>query len=228
MLSCPLGMTLKRDDMIVWSNNEDDCCTTSAEDVADIGVRSAGWADGNEVVFFAAGKNFYVGSHRGLAVVTVRPDGSRKDAATFDTMASGSDALAAYIHSIENGTMVLIGAKDEASNNLTDTAKAAIKTCGATMIDGLSWRGAYALVGVKGGPALAEDIKRTTEGYAVAVGHMNVKAGTGHQICWQTRRLNKPAGGHLRCSKTCLRRQRSGSAGERPRPHMGGSYVMHA
>ncbi|CAE7357886.1 Fam3b, partial [Symbiodinium necroappetens] len=89
-------------------------------------------------------------------------------------MTSGSDALAAYIHDIEHGTVVLIGARDEASKNLTDTAKAAIKTCGATMIDGLSHRGAYALVGIKGGPALAEDIKRTTEGYAVAVARMEV------------------------------------------------------
>ena len=33
---------------------------------------------------------------------------------TFDTMRAGSDALAAYINGIEDGTMVLIGARDEA------------------------------------------------------------------------------------------------------------------
>ena len=153
--------------------------------------------------------------------------------ATFDTMKAGSDALAVYLNGIEDGTMVLIGARDEApgifsrfltygvgrvgrgivgdmlrdmeaSINLTDTAKTAIKTCGATMIDskalsdtvasspvlwssliclasavqnigGLGFRGGYALVGIKGGAALAEDLKKTTEGYAVAVAQM--KAG---------------------------------------------------
>ena len=70
-----------------------------------------------------------------MTVVTVRPDGTRKDSeawlekrqtqqafleadsalqATFDTMRAGSDALATYIDGIEDGTMVLIGARDEA------------------------------------------------------------------------------------------------------------------
>lgn len=124
--------------------------------------------------FFANGVNFYSAPGRGMTVVTVRPDGTRKDSETFDTMRAGSDALATYIDAIEDGTMVLIGARDEASINLTDTAKSAIKTCGATMIDGLSFRGGYALVGIKGGQALAEDMKRTNEGHAVAVAQMEV------------------------------------------------------
>ncbi|CAE7506922.1 Fam3b [Symbiodinium necroappetens] len=139
MLNCPAGLILKRDSM--WSmrsTDESDCCAAAAaaEGVAVVGVRSAGWSDGNEAVFVADGMNFYSGQGRGLTVVTVRPDGTLVDSAAFDTMTSGSDALAAYIHGIEKGSMVLIGALDEASANLTDTAKAAIKTCGATMIDG--------------------------------------------------------------------------------------------
>ncbi|CAE7357876.1 Fam3b [Symbiodinium necroappetens] len=139
MLNCPVGSMLKRDSMwSVRSMDENDCCTTAAaaEGVAIVGVRSAGWADGSEAVFLANGVDFHSGPSRGLTVVTVRPNGTLTDSATFDTMKSGSDALAAYIIGIENGTMVLIGARDEASANLTDTAKAAIKTCGATMIDG--------------------------------------------------------------------------------------------
>ena len=34
--------------------------------------------------------------------------------ATFDTMKAGSDALAVHINNIADGTMVLIGALDEA------------------------------------------------------------------------------------------------------------------
>ena len=43
---------------------------------------------------------------------------------------------------------VLVGARDEASISLSEEAKTAIKTLGATMIDGMSFRAAYALVGV--------------------------------------------------------------------------------
>ena len=39
-------------------------------------------------------------------------------------------------------------------------------------IAGLSFRAGYALVGIKGGQALAEDLKKTREGYAVAVAQM--------------------------------------------------------
>eukprot|EP00438_Fugacium_kawagutii_P034151 Skav228530 [mRNA] locus=scaffold796:328991:351330:+ [translate_table: standard] len=69
---------------------------------------------------------------------------------------------------------VLLGARDEASISLSEDAKAAIKTLGASLIDQLSFRAAYALVGVKGGTALAEHLTKTTEGYAVAVGQMKV------------------------------------------------------
>ncbi|CAE7589201.1 Fam3b [Symbiodinium natans] len=79
---------------------------------------------------------YKAGPGRGLTVVTVQPDGTLIDSATFDTMKAGSDALAVHINNIDDGTMVLIGALGEASINLTDTAKTAIKTCGATMIDG--------------------------------------------------------------------------------------------
>ncbi|CAJ1392982.1 unnamed protein product [Effrenium voratum] len=175
MLTCSAGTVLKRAEMLsVQSSDEAVCCTTAEKDMADVGVRSAGFADGNEVVFFANGVEFYHGPSRGLTVVLVRPDGTRKDSATFDTMKDGSDGLAAYIDAIEDGTMVLVGARDEASINLTSTAKTAIKTLGATQIDSLSFRAGYALVGVKGGTALAEEMKKTNEGYAVAVGEMKI------------------------------------------------------
>eukprot|EP00913_Durusdinium_trenchii_P018386 g17271.t1 len=170
----------------IESQNETVCCQPAAEDMADLGVRSAGFADGNEAVFFANGVEFYHAPARGLTLVLVRPDGTRKDSQTFDTMLNdnSSENLVAFIDSIPDGTIVLVGARDEASIHLSLAAKEAIKSLGATMtrgtqwscqsIDQLSFRASYALVGVKNGAKLSESLRKTTEGYAVAVGQMKV------------------------------------------------------
>ena len=42
-----------------------------------------------KAVFFANGVEFYRAPSRGLTLVTVRSDGTRKDSATFDTMYLG-------------------------------------------------------------------------------------------------------------------------------------------
>ena len=176
MMTCPAQTVMKPEEM--WTLRSEDsnvCCTTAEQDMAAVGVRSAGYADGNEVVFYANGVEFYRAPSRGLTVLTVRADGTRKDSATFDTMKDGSEALAAYVKDIEEGTLVLVGARDEASSNLTSTAIDALQTfLGATKIQDLSFRGGYALVAVKGGDVLAEATSKTTEGYAVASGVMKV------------------------------------------------------
>eukprot|EP00434_Breviolum_minutum_P030827 symbB.v1.2.027259.t1/scaffold2785.1/size70456/2 len=177
MFTCPSGYVIKTDQMwTLQSQNETVCCVAAEEDMANVGVRSAGFADGNEAVFFANGVEFYRAPSRGLTLVTVRSDGTRKDSATFDTMLDegGSGELVSYVNSIEDGTMVLVGARDEASIHLSQAAKDAIKTLGATQIDSISFRAGYGLVGVKGGSAVAEDVKKTLEGPAVAVGQMKI------------------------------------------------------
>ncbi|CAE8635125.1 unnamed protein product [Polarella glacialis] len=100
--------------------------------------------------------------------------------------------------SLENGTLVLIGAKDEASINLAAGAKAAIKSCGATQIDSLGFRGAYALVGIKGGRAQAEMVRPTGAGYALAVGQMEIVVSVDESkpVC-DARVAQPPTTGHL-------------------------------
>lgn len=44
-----------------------------------------------EAVFFANGVEFYHAPARGLTLVLVRPDGTRKDSQTFDTMRLGEE-----------------------------------------------------------------------------------------------------------------------------------------
>lgn len=78
------------------------------------------------------------------------------------------------MNALANGTMVLLGARDEASISLSAEAKTAIKSLGATRIDDLAFRGGYALVGHKGGSALSESVSVTGAGYAVALGQMEV------------------------------------------------------
>ncbi|CAE8674628.1 unnamed protein product [Polarella glacialis] len=175
LFRCAIGLSLKEERWSLTGSNVEACCdNASSPTLADVGVQSAGFADGNTALFYANGKVIFTAEDRGLTVVTLRPDGTRLTSLSFDTMAAGSDDLAAYLESLENATLVLIGAKDEASTNLTAGAKAAIKSCGATQIDSLGLRGAYALVGIKGGSAQAEMVRPTGAGYALAVGHMEI------------------------------------------------------
>lgn len=190
MMTCPAESVLIVADM--WTLRSEDsavCCRAAEKDMANVGVRSAGYADGNEAVFYANGVEFYRAPSRGLTVLTLRQDGTRKDSATFDTMGDGSDALAAYVNSIEDGTLVLIGARDEVSSNLTSTAISALEHLGATKIRDLSFRGSYALVAVKGEQvAMSEAVSKTQQGYAVAISMMKIviSVDTSKPVCDST------------------------------------------
>eukprot|EP00913_Durusdinium_trenchii_P000147 g132.t1 len=82
----------------------------------------------------------------------IDPDGgSLQSFQVFDTHAAGSEALAAFVAAQPSGSLVLFAARDDAQSNMTQAAKDAIKSCGGTMIESLTYRGSYALIGVKDG-----------------------------------------------------------------------------
>ncbi|MFP5273894.1 interleukin-like EMT inducer domain-containing protein [Coleofasciculus sp.] len=93
------------------------------------------------------------GYQRGLNVVVFdQSNGRLLQSQSFDLYAdpANADAFAHWIDTIPQGRVVAIAAKDDASLNLSDRAKAACKLIGSTQLERLQFRGSWAIVGVKG------------------------------------------------------------------------------
>mmetsp|Transcript_81365 Transcript_81365/g.143597 ORF Transcript_81365/g.143597 Transcript_81365/m.143597 type:complete len:1943 (-) Transcript_81365:182-6010(-) len=206
-LDCPIGFALKgftggvaaADFMNIRGKNSTECCDAKAStDLTDVGVRSAGFSDGSEAVFFAGGVAVHSSTQTGLTVVTLRQDATAESAETFNTMQAGSDALVRHLDSLKNGQLVLIGAANEASSNISEAAMKAIEGLGATKIREIGWRSGYALVGIKGGQAISEMVKAENEGYAVAVGEMEIiiQVDLNKPVC-EARVANPPVLGYV-------------------------------
>ncbi|CAJ1351637.1 unnamed protein product [Effrenium voratum] len=181
---CPVGSVLDPELLSSPGSDADACCTANDESV-DVGVQSAGYDDGNQAVFFAAGTSVFAARSRGITVVVLQADLRAKSYNTFDTLTEEgwvwgrlevskqgacSDELEAFLNALEpSSDLILMGVRDEGSIKLSAGAKAAIKSCGGTMIDSLGFRDAYALIGRKNGTALAEAWQKRSSGFAVAV-----------------------------------------------------------
>ncbi|CAE7695679.1 Dnajb7 [Symbiodinium pilosum] len=126
-------------------------------------VVSAGWGDGNTADFFLNDRKIDIrgeAGRRGLNVVTIDPDTqqvmSRK---TYDVWAdpqTENTRLAADINSMPDGRVILVACKDSGMENLDARAIAALWSAGATIPGGKEREG-YALIGIKGSDALAEE-----------------------------------------------------------------------
>ncbi|CAE7234791.1 DESI1 [Symbiodinium natans] len=126
-------------------------------------VVSAGWGDGNVADFLLNGRKIDIrgeAGRRGLNVVTIDPDTqqvmSRK---TYDVWAdpqTENTRLAADINSLPDGRVILVACKDSGMENLDARAIAALWSAGATVPGGKEREG-YALIGIKGSEALAEE-----------------------------------------------------------------------
>lgn len=150
------------------------CCREVIPGHADVVVRSAGFLDGSEVSFHLDGQLLHDTKRRGLTVAILRDNLMLETLQTFDTFGSTEevDALQAHLEALPMGKWILIGASDEASNKLSDGARAAIRACGATQIDSLGWRGSYALIGRKGGSALSEAVAASGAGISLAAAEL--------------------------------------------------------
>ncbi|CAE7444785.1 unnamed protein product [Symbiodinium natans] len=118
------------------------------------------------------GELIYETSRRGLTVVDLWPDMTVKHTETFDTHIDSS-SLVAYLSSVDEGSMILVGAADEASASISFEAANLLRESGATFPRPISWRSSYALIGIKGGEALSEVVRAQGDGYAVAVAEVS-------------------------------------------------------
>eukprot|EP00931_Biecheleriopsis_adriatica_P042205 TRINITY_DN2405_c0_g1_i1.p1 TRINITY_DN2405_c0_g1~~TRINITY_DN2405_c0_g1_i1.p1 ORF type:complete len:1055 (+),score=183.52 TRINITY_DN2405_c0_g1_i1:126-3167(+) len=137
-------------------------------------VKSTGGNNDDVPEFYVDGGKLPVSTGGGVNVAVVEQDGELKTFKVFDTHADGSEALVSFLNDLSMGSIVLLAVRDDAQSlqsNMSQAATAAIESCGADKIKNLVYRGAYALIGIKGGQALAEE---TGKGYVVAVAQREV------------------------------------------------------
>jgi len=127
-------------------------------------VKSAGFQAGNFAEFYLDGKKIMISgpaSNRGVNVVIIDPQNKRVvSGKCYDTWANPTDGnrlLASELNQLPDGHVVMVALKDSGLENLDPGTLAALRGLGATMLtEKLRERDSYALVGVKGGAALAE------------------------------------------------------------------------
>lgn len=137
-------------------------CTVSAASasLANLTVQSSGFESSNIANFYMNSVKLPVVTSRGMNVLVLRPGNSVYH--TFDTHPSKAGAvdLADFLESLENGTLVLVAARDDAAANLDlQPAQQALASLGARLAKHISYRGAYALAAIKGVRLLAEASK---------------------------------------------------------------------
>ena len=123
-------------------------------------IVSGGFLAGPLTRFRWAGVTIYEtrggGPGRGINVLVVDPQtGFIQDIRSFDTYASeeSSAALARYLNSLDDGSLVALAVADDAAYRLTQQAKTTIQRLfGSRFIQGLLYQQSWALLGRKGYP----------------------------------------------------------------------------
>lgn len=133
-------------------------------------VASAGFESGNRADILVDDRLVPVSGvsdNRGLSVVAVDPtDGQVLTSRAYDLWAdpfSSNRQLSADLGALPDGTVVLIALKDSGMENLDTTGLSALNSVGSTLSGALGVREGYALIGSKGGTALAEEIGAQVE-----------------------------------------------------------------
>jgi len=127
-------------------------------------VVSAGYEDGNAADFYFDGRSFEItgaSERRGLNVVIVDPSTEKvlsgKSYDIWGNPAAENLRLAADLRGLPEGQIVLVALKDSGLENIDNPALYALQGVGATIARPLGMREGYALIGIKGGRALAEN-----------------------------------------------------------------------
>lgn len=119
-----------------------------------IAVTSAGWYAGATCIIAKNGINLLSNTFfAGMGIVVFDDITLEVDTSTWYNLfnePANMQRLVNLIDSIPQGKIVAMGVADDAANNISAALKNAIKTLGSTKIDGLQFRGSWALIGKKG------------------------------------------------------------------------------
>lgn len=123
-----------------------------------LATASGGWRSGAPVASFDFDGYplFHTtggGPGRGLSLLAISAEGALGDVRTYDTFAdeNASEAIAAYLRSLPNGTFVLAAIADEGSHLLDESARSAIRdTLQSTLIDSVDFQWSWTILARKG------------------------------------------------------------------------------
>lgn len=135
---------------------------------------SAGFLDGNTGIIELNGVNVIapiLGSgHHVMVFDSARFTLIRQRRFTLGTDPNEADSLVQFIQSVPSNYFVIDVVVDDGANNLSVTARNALKGIGSAYIDQLSFRDSWAIIGRKGAPAgsVPEKYQPSTSGIASA------------------------------------------------------------
>jgi len=145
---------------------DEPCGGTCCADL--VAVTSAGLSAGNFVYFKKDYRVVFQKPNRGFNIVVLSSSHVVLNTKTFDTYgAAGASAdLANFVKTIAAGSVVLVGIQDTVAAPIDPQVVAAFESLGAKQANNIALRGSYALIGVKGGAALAENVSANGKGPA--------------------------------------------------------------
>lgn len=128
---------------------------------------SAGFNDGDFAKILINGKERSL-NLRGINVVRLDEEGNYLESTVYDTWASpeAADDMVRYIEHLADGEIVIFAVRDEASENLTVQARAALEALGSEYIGQLGEQDSWGMISIVGQGRLAEDYRPSTEGPA--------------------------------------------------------------
>ncbi len=127
-------------------------CATFARPYYCLRASSAGYEVGNYASISVDHELIFSNDHtkRGLNVVVLNGKNYNVMASeNFDTYTKTSESDR-FVHQQENGNIIAIAIKDEATWHLTDEARQVIASLGSTEIQYLSYRNSWSMISTKG------------------------------------------------------------------------------
>ena len=153
---------------VIWASDEKHNFVKLPYNV-DLEFRSAGAIDGNTSIILINGVNRSL-NKRGINLAILSSNSEYMKSLSFDTYLSfeESDSLANCLNHLLTGQIIIFSIKDEASNGLTDEARAAIASLGSKTIYDLSYRDSWGMISIKGNGAVHECFRKMGEGEATS------------------------------------------------------------
>jgi hypothetical protein len=131
---------------------EDSSWKPALQSQVDITVESGGFFDGCFARICINGESV-MECERGMNCVVLDPlSGKLRERDSFDVHISKeeSEELTRFIEFIEEGMIVVVAAKDDASENFSESARVACESIGSSMVRSLGYRDSWCIIGKKG------------------------------------------------------------------------------